>query len=440
LMESARSPFVFLALAGIIMCVAMVTSKKARKVVKTSTSLSRQDEGEEMFGSSRVARSIVRFSQSVGDVFGQYVPRSALGWLDSRFNKEDADLRDGAAFDEIRASVNLVLAAMLIIMGTTLKLPLSTTYVTFMVAMGASLADRAWSRESAVFRITGVISVIGGWFITAGVAFAAASIVCSIMYYGSAVAMFLFMGLAVFVLWRSHTNYEEQVEAPEVTSARVMLRAKDSGEVWNLLRAHFVESQSMVLNLMLADYRQLVEAMEQGDLKTLRRVQRNLKAAAVSYKRNRRLELIALRRSPMEVAIERGTWFHLAQNSDQQFIYCLTRVLDPVLEHVDNGFEPIPKTYMTEYAQVLQRVEVLIQSSQTMIQTGDYGDYKNIREVADHLKDELSTLRKTHIRRIQSVQTISLTTSTLYLNLLQETQELLSIMRHQLRSTRNFTM
>ena len=166
LMGSAQTPPVYLLMAGGIMILAMATSKKARNVIKTSVDLSRQDEGDEMFGSSRAARSIVRFCQSGAAAVRTYVPVSVKRWVGSRFNKSEVILQDEhAAFDLVRASVNLVLASMLIIIGTNYKLPLSTTYVTFMVAMGTSLADKAWSRESAVFRVTGVISVIGGWFI-----------------------------------------------------------------------------------------------------------------------------------------------------------------------------------------------------------------------------------------------------------------------------------
>lgn len=162
LMESAQTPPFYLFAAGVIMIVAMATSKKARNVIKTSVDLSRQDEGDEMFGTSRAARSIVRATQDCNSWLTQYVPKRVARWIDNRFNKQEAELNDGAAFDVVRAAVNLVLASMLITIGTNYKLPLSTTYVTFMVAMGSSLADRAWSRESAVFRVTGVISVIGG--------------------------------------------------------------------------------------------------------------------------------------------------------------------------------------------------------------------------------------------------------------------------------------
>ena len=150
LKESAQTPPFYLFGAGVVMIVAMATSKKARNVIKTSVDLSRQDEGDEMFGTSRAARSIVRVTQDSNSWLMQYMPECLKRWIDSRFNKNEVELNDGAAFDVVRAAVNLVLASMLITIGTNFKLPLSTTYVTFMVAMGSSLADRAWSRESAM--------------------------------------------------------------------------------------------------------------------------------------------------------------------------------------------------------------------------------------------------------------------------------------------------
>ena len=171
LMASAKTPVVFLIAAGLVMVYALATSKKAQNVIKTSVDLARQEEGDEMFGSSGLARLIVRRATNFNDFMVRNIPAGMRNWINSRFNKDDVILENGAAFDMVRASVNLVLSGLLIIIGTTMKLPLSTTYVTFIVAMGTSLADRAWSRESAVYRITGVLSVIGGWFITAFTAF-----------------------------------------------------------------------------------------------------------------------------------------------------------------------------------------------------------------------------------------------------------------------------
>ena len=171
LLESAKTPWYFLLGSGAVMVWALCTSKKAQNVVKTSLDLSRQSDGEEMFGTSPVARVLVRHCSSISAIILNIVPDSAKKWIDSRFNQDEMIMEEKASFDLVRASVNVVLSGLLIAVGTSLKLPLSTTYVAFMVAMGTSLADRAWGRESAVYRITGVLSVIGGWFITAGGAF-----------------------------------------------------------------------------------------------------------------------------------------------------------------------------------------------------------------------------------------------------------------------------
>src|SRR5574344_708197 len=211
LQATAKTPPFYLMAAGLIMVIAMVVSKKAHNVIKTSVDLARQEAGEKKVGSSVIARILVRGCQNMGSAVRRVVPvRLALG-VSKRFDKNNVELDNGAAFDLVRAAVNLVIAAMLITIGTNLKLPLSTTYVTFMVAMGSSLADKAWGRESAVFRVTGVMSVIGGWFLTAGVAFAACAVVCIIMYYGGFTAKVLFMALATYMLIRSNVVYNKNM-------------------------------------------------------------------------------------------------------------------------------------------------------------------------------------------------------------------------------------
>ena len=189
--SSANTPLIFLFCAGLIMVISLATSKKAQNVSKTEIGLGSQSSGDELFGSSSLARSIVRMSLSVIYFVKRHTPQGVRRWLGRRFNVAEMQPEPGAAFDLVRGSVNLMLAGMLITFGTSMKLPLSTTFVTFMVAMGTSLADRAWGRESAVFRITGVISVIGGWFITAGVAFIGAAIVASLMHLGGNIVIFI---------------------------------------------------------------------------------------------------------------------------------------------------------------------------------------------------------------------------------------------------------
>lgn len=440
LMESAKTPPFYLMAAGIIMIIAMATSKKAQNVIKTSVDLARQDEGDEMFGSSKAARSIVRATQESASFIGQWMPRRLSAWIDSRFNKQDAELPDGAAFDVVRAAVNLVLAAMLITAGTNWGLPLSTTYVTFMVAMGSSLADRAWSRESAVFRVTGVLSVIGGWFITAGVAFGACAIVCLLMFFGGIIAKLLFMALVVFMLIRSQRAYKKKTAAEGKEDVfRLMMRTKDPEIVWDLLTKHVSRTQSFVTHFVLDQFLAIIDGFENEKPSTLRKADRELRNERDELKKYRRQELLALRRVPTSIAIERNTWFHLGINSSEQYIYCLRRMLDPVKEHVDNSFNPLPSTYINEYKDMKDRICELMKQTESMISTRRFEHYRDVLADADQCKDDLSVLRKRHIDRLQATSTEGgLQVALVYLNILQESQQLLSNMRHQLRAAKKF--
>ena len=437
LMESAKSPFLYLMIAGGIMIFAMATSKKAQNVVKTSVDLSRQDESDEMFGTSRAARSIVRATQECGQFLVRYLPKGMMQRIDSRFNKEEVVLKDGAAFDMVRAAVNLVLASVLIVIGTNFKLPLSTTYVTFMVAMGTSLADRAWSRESAVFRVTGVLSVIGGWFVTAGVAFATCALVCLTIYFGGFIAMFAFMALAVFLLIRSNIQYARKAKkaSPEDASFKLMMRSRDPEIVWDVLCKHVSRTQSGTCEFALDQYNDIVESFSDQNLRGLRRVHRALNDKLDELTKIRRREFLALRRSPSQISLERNTWFHLGFNSNQQYIYCLKRMLDPAKEHVDNNFTPLPQSYRDEFEPMRQRINDLMKTTAQMLDTRRFDRYRETMLEADSCKNTLSVYRKRHIDRMQrSTNSAEYKVSLIYLNILQESQELLSIMRHQLRA------
>ena len=440
LMTSAKSPLIYLVLAGIIMIVAMATSKKAQNVVKTSVDLSRQDEGDEMFGSSKVARSIVRAVQNMGNGLSKIMPSSTTKWIDSRFNKEEMELAQGAAFDEVRAAVNLVLAAMLIIIGTNYKLPLSTTYVTFMVAMGSSLADKAWSRDSAVFRVTGVLSVIGGWFVTAGVAFAACALVCTMMHFGGFVVMIAFMVLDIYLLWRSGQAYKKSSEDKKDDIFNLMMRTKDKDIVWDLLRKHVGRTQSFVTRFTCDVFNKIVDGVSNERLKELKVSYREVNSERETLKKIRRQEFLAMRRIPERIALERNTWFHLGVNCNQQYMYCLRRMLDPIKEHLDNNFQPMPKEYIDEFEEVRRRINELMSHTEQMISTNRYDLYRETLTIGDECKDELSALRDRHINRMQQDVNAAqnLKVSMLYLNMLQESQELISIMRHQLRAARKF--
>ncbi len=440
LMDSATTTPLYLLAAGFVMIVAMATSKKAQNVIKTSVDLSRQDEGDEMFGSSKAARVIVRNCQACDSWLNRFLPQSLKNYINSRFDKNAVELEESAAFDVVRAAVNLVLASMLITIGTNLKLPLSTTYVTFMVAMGSSLADRAWSRESAVFRVTGVLSVIGGWFITAGVAFAACAIVCVAMFYGGIVVKSAFMIIVVFMLIRSNVQYNKKAKVEDKgDSFMLMMRTRDPELVWDMLRRHVGKTQSYVCHFALSQFNQIMDGLAEEKPSNLRHANKALKKEQDMLKKFRRQEMLGLKKSPQEIAIERNTWFHLGANSNQQFVYTLRRILDPIKEHVDNNFNPLPQEYIEEFAPVRQKINDLMKMSCEQIETSRYENYREILAEADACKDELSVIRKKHIDRIQHMgDNTLLKVSLVYLNVLQESQEFLSVMRHQLRAAKKF--
>ena len=437
--ESAKTPFIFLFLSGVVMVYALATSKKAQNVVKTSVDLSRQDEGEEMFGSSRVARSIVRGANNVNEFFSKYTPKPLVRWIDARFNKDEAILAQGAAFDLVRASINLVLSGLLIALGTSLKLPLSTTYVTFIVAMGSSLADRAWSRESAVFRITGVLNVIGGWFLTAGIAFSACALVTIAMYYGGAVVMALFVFVAVFILIKSNfstkrkdeTDYEEQL-------FKGIMNAKDKAECWGLLKKHVCATQQEMLDFVWKTYEDVVNGFVDEDLKTLRRAVKRIDAEKSRRKKLRQRELVGMRRIDKRISLEKNTWFHLASNSGEQMLYCLKRMSEPCKEHVDNNFNPLSRECIEEILPVKKKIVDYLMRSERIVEDRDYEHIDALLAEEEAYKQQLSEMRRAQEDRIQMDLSQGLKVSLVYLNLLQETQELLSDLRHYLRAFKRF--
>ena len=432
LMDSSHTPALYLIAAGVVMVLALVFSKKAQNVVKTSVDLSRQDEGDEMFGSSGVARTLVRTSRNMANGMASVVPNGVARWIDSRFNADAAVLKRGAAFDEIRAAVNLVLAGALVALGTSLKLPLSTTYVTFMVAMGASLADRAWSRESAVFRITGVLSVIGGWFITAGVAFMLCFLVCIALFFGSFVAMAVAIALAIFLLIRSHLRYEKSNKTSEADELfDRIVRSSDKAECWILLRQHVALTITHQLQLVAETYKSMTDAFFYEDYRTLKRTAAVTENQRKDIKRQRRKQIMAQRRIDPMLSIEKGTWYFLTINSLAQMVYCLKRMGEPCLEHVGNNFSPVPSKYIQEFIQMRNEILQLFNRAchaETMAL---------IRGDAEKLQSQLSDYRRTIIHDIQAKQ-LNIESMTVFLNLVQESQQLLSALRHTVRGANKF--
>ena len=221
LAEPARANFLLLLASGLVMVLTLFFSKKSQHVTETELSLASQHEGDERFGSTFVSRSLVRASLALNTMWTGLIPDRMQKIIDRRFEPLPAEERSSAPYDMIRAVVNLTAASILIAIGTSYKLPLSTTYVVFMVAMGSSLADRTWGRESAVYRITGVMAVISGWFITALGGFLIALCVTLLLLWGGWIAVAALVALCAWLLIRSLRTLEVRMARHSASADKV---------------------------------------------------------------------------------------------------------------------------------------------------------------------------------------------------------------------------
>lgn len=434
----AHTPVLFLIAAGLVMVISLATSKKAFNVVKTSVDLARQDAGDEMFGSSKMARVLVRFSTNTASALSELVPNGVKRWLAKRFDNENVVLPQGAAFDEIRATVNLVVSSLLIALGTSLTLPLSTTYVTFMVAMGSSLADKAWGRESAVFRITGVISVIGGWFITAGAAFILCFFVALAMSLGGLTMASILIALSIVLLVRSNIKYKKkQAEEKGDVIFNQMITSEDNAETLRLLTQHIRQSQSQFLDFVNVNYLNVTEGFISEDLSRLQKAESAMRKERQELKQIRRKEMLGLRRIDPGTAIEKSTWFHLGVNSCEDMLYSLRRICDPCEEHIDNSFVPLDKDRIKEFLPLRDTLLYLLKRAVVVISTENFTDSDRLREQCEEFKSCLSSTRHGQIERMQTSKE-NITVSYVYLNLLQETHEIASSLQHLLRAAKHF--
>lgn len=431
----ANTPIYFLIGAGVIMVVSLATSKKARKVAQTEIGLGSQSAGDEMFGSSRIARRLVRWSLSLINWVRAVTPLRVRRWFNRRFNIDETIMDQGAAFDLIRGSVNLVLAGALIALGTSLKLPLSTTFVTFMVAMGTSLADRAWGRESAVFRITGVISVIGGWFITAGAAFLGAGVIVLAIHYGGLWLMFLLAALTIFVIVRSNRRFKgNKTEDQGDSLFQTILSTKEQERIWPLLLMYISGKQSKFMAYADESYRAITMAFIKDNVKTLDRAERDLQRKKNELKSSRRKETLCFRQLSRETAIEKSAWFYLSNNCCMSILYNLRRINEICKEHVENNFHPLPKRHAEDFEIIRERVSILFNDTLTMMDNRELETVALLRRHCDEIKDILSeTYHKLH-DQLRDGDPANMTVLYVYLNTLQETQELVSGIRKYLRA------
>lgn len=430
----AQTPFYFLIGAGGIMVIALGTSKKARQVTQTTVGLSSKSQGDEIFGSSRLGRALVRGTLNAHSWVCAHTPCGVLNWINRRMNTEVTQEEDGAAFDLVRGSVNLMMAAILIAFGTSHKLPLSTTFVTFMVAMGTSLADKAWGRESAVFRVTGVMSVIGGWFITAGVAFIGAGMVVCLMHLGGVPVMIAGGVIAVLVLIRSNMRFRKKRAREEEDSLfQTILNTNNPKEVWSLLTVYMNENQKEFLKFAGECFGNITDGFIEDNTKLLSRSQKALVNEKAHLKSQRRKLMLCLRQASPEVAIEKRPWFHLCISLSSSMTYNLRHINEVCKEHVENNFRPLPPQLRDALSNVCASISSVLHDADA-IDPGNPESIDMMREKCIQVKDRLSYLTRDVYDLLQKGDLQNMTVTFVCLNVLQETQEFVTSLRKLLRA------
>ncbi len=430
-----KTDMYLLVIAGLVMVATLYLSRKARDVVKTSLDLARQSEGDERFGSSLFARNLVRASLKTGETINMFLPSRLRGFINHGFDqtswkkKQEQD-PEPAAFDMLRASVNLVVASALISFATSLKLPLSTTYVTFMVAMGTSLADRAWGRESAVYRITGVLSVIGGWFFTAFSAFTVAFIIANIISWGGTWAIGALIILALFLIYKSHAIHKKNT----VDKASVDLATSEIKDE-NILEK-CTNNVHDTLYSVSDIYSHLIEGIEKEDRKKLKVVKKEVEVLnhqAKTLKENVYKVLKQLRKESVSES------HHYAQVLDylRETAHAFTYMSKPSSEYFENNHSPLIPVQINELKKVSQAFGDFNSFVLSVIDNSSFSQMDQVLSKQEDLLELIETYRKTQMKRLKHEE-VGAKNSMLFLGLLHETKNLLLHIVNLTKAQRDF--
>ncbi len=435
------TPTYMLIIAGVVMVVTLWTSQKAKAVVKTSLDLSRQHEGDERFGSSYFARSIVRVAINASGKVSSIMPNAIGRVINKQFDSTEYEERrramgaEAPAFDMLRASVNLVVASILISIATNMKLPLSTTYVTFMVAMGSSLADRAWGRESAVYRITGVLSVIGGWFFTALSAFTVAFVMAMLISLLGIWFVAVLIIIAVYITFRTHLVYKKNNKAEmEVDDFEI---EEINGEI---LAEKVLEkctySVTDILKKVSQLYSQAINDFEAEDRRSLKEINKEVKALNKKAKKLKGSVYPTVKKL-QEQAIDSSLYYIQVVDYLRETAHCLSFITEPAFEHIDNNHKVFTLEQFEELNGIRNDVQNFMAKSIRVITQSDYSQLEDLVKQQQSIFETMRTNRKKQLKRIKN-EKAGTKISLLYLNVLHETQNLILHMVNLIKAQRDF--
>lgn len=418
--------------AGIIMVLALWFSKKAKTVIETGVELSRQgDGGVERFGSVPPARATVRAAIALGSVIKLLVPPRMLVKMNRRWNPIPlpSNPKDRLPFDLIRATVNLTVASLLIAWATSYKLPLSTTYVTFMVAMGSSLADKAWGRESAVYRVTGVFTVISGWFMTGLAAFTLASILTLILQYGEIWSVGVLLPFTAIVLIRSriwHRKREEKFSKEhfeQLTEENIM----------QVCTAEITDSVTRITEI----YTQTVDSLIMGNRKTLKDLASEAVELSSKKQEMYQYDILPFLYKMQTRSLDTGYHFVQALNHLNEASSSLEQFTQSIYTYVDNNHAPFTIEQIADLKEIHEEMVKLLKTLCLMLKTGNYSNFEYTLVMQEQLFQLIARATKRQIKRAQRNQTRT-RSSLLYLNMLTEIRFMALQMRALTSDERNF--
>ena len=417
-------------ISGVVMVVTLWFSKKAKAVSDTEINLARQDVGVERFGSTSLSRAIVRSALNANRNYEKYMPERVQRFAASRFVPV-LNVRDKAPFDLIRATVNLTVASILISMATSLQLPLSTTYVTFMVAMGSSLSDRAWGRESAVYRITGVLTVIAGWFFTALVAFTIAFAVAAALMWGSTIAVVVLTVLCGYLLFQSTVMYGKKVKKEAEREAQSKVGSEEESIVDRCIR-EVTETMSKVTTI----YNQTLTGLFNEDRKLLKQMVRESEALYQAA-HERKHEVLPTLLELQENYVETGHYYVQIADYLDEVAKALVHITRPSFDHINNNHEGFRVDQLEDLRRVNNQVSMIYSKINQMLRTGNYSELDEILHLRDELFDTLAAAIKSQIKRVKAKASTT-RSSILYLTIINETKTMVLQSRNLLKSQKYF--
>ncbi|TDI75184.1 MAG: inorganic phosphate transporter [Bacteroidetes bacterium] len=422
--EPQKSPTLLLFAAGIIMVLTLWFSKKAKGVLKTSIDLSSQDLVKERFQPNFLSRGIVRFAQGSANMFSTIIPKATLKKIDKQYKKPVIILEKGdkaPAFDMVRAAVNLMVASILISIATSMKLPLSTTYVTFMVAMGTSLADRAWGSESAVYRVAGVLNVIGGWFFTAFSAFAAAGIIAFLIHWNVKVMVPVLLLLVVLLLVRSYLSFRKKNDENDNYTG---LKKSESSTVQGII-AESADHISNVISRTNKIYTDVLRGLSKQNLSKLKKSKKGIAKLDNEIEELRDNVFYFIKK--LDETSVRGSSFYITILA---YLTDITQSLEFIsrksYKHINNNHKALRFSQIKDLQEIDDLLESLLAEIEEIFNNRKFDRISYVLNRKEEIFAKLSEKIQKQIKRTRTEEASSPKNTTLYFNLLLETKDLVT--------------